>query len=183
MLSVEQVTYETKISWQCKKAKAKRKSARHIKNLHILPGNSAEDLGSRREHWWGYISMYENTPKKLLRLPPKVFVTTLLSGSRKGTIGSWQSHSLSWCQGYILTLQALVYIEGKDQTGRSIWNYAIGTLTSWKRAERDCVIQLNCREVCTYVSYKTTRTWENFIKQGTEMILQLRLAYGDELWW
>ena len=76
-----------------------------------------------------------------------------------------------------------MYIEGKDQTGRSIWNYATGTLTAWKGAELDCVIQLNCREVCTHASYKTTRTWENFNKQGTAMILQLRLAYGDELWW
>ena len=29
-------------------------------------------------------------------------------------------------------LQALTYIEGNDQTGRPIWNYATGTLTSWK---------------------------------------------------
>ena len=26
---------------------------------------------SRREHCWGYISIYENTPKKLPHLPPK----------------------------------------------------------------------------------------------------------------
>ena len=29
-------------------------------------GNSAEGLGSRREHCWSYISIYENTPKKFL---------------------------------------------------------------------------------------------------------------------
>ena len=42
-------------------------------------------------------------------------------------------------------------------------------LTSWK----GCVIQLNCREVLTHVSYKTPRTWENFNNQGTKMILLL----------
>ena len=33
-------------------------------------------------------------------------------------------------QKMVLTLQALIYIEGKDQqTSRSIWNYTTGTLT------------------------------------------------------
>ena len=36
-------------------------------------------------------------------------------------------------------------------------------LHSEKGAKPDCVIQLNCGEVCTHASYKTTRTWENFI--------------------
>ena len=50
----------------------------------------------------------------------------------------------------MLTLQAVVYIEGKDQTSRPIWNHATGTLTSWKGAEPDCLIQLNYGEVkCT----------------------------------
>ena len=31
-------------------------------------GNSAEGLRSRREHCWGYISIYKNTLKKLLQL-------------------------------------------------------------------------------------------------------------------
>ena len=34
-------------------------------------GNSAEGLGSRRECCWDYISVFENTPKKLLCLSPK----------------------------------------------------------------------------------------------------------------
>ena len=34
-------------------------------------GNSAEGLGARREHCWGYISVFENTPKKLLHISPK----------------------------------------------------------------------------------------------------------------
>ena len=50
---------------------AKRKSARNLKNLCILSENSAEGLGSRREHCWGYVSIYENIPEKLLHLPPK----------------------------------------------------------------------------------------------------------------
>ena len=41
------------------------------KNLCILPGNSAEGLGSRRECYWGYISIYENALKKFLHLAPK----------------------------------------------------------------------------------------------------------------
>ena len=32
----------------------------------------------------------------------------------------------------MLTLQAQTYIEGNDRTGMPIWNYATGTLTSWK---------------------------------------------------
>ena len=46
-----------------------------------------------------------------------------------------------------------------------------------KDAKPDHVIQLNCRWVCTYTSYKTTRTWENFNNQETKMIL-----LSDELW-
>ena len=67
------------------KAKAERKSARDFRNFQILLKNSAEDLMSMREHWWGYISMRIH-PKKLLHLPLKV-VTSLLSGSRKGPVG------------------------------------------------------------------------------------------------
>ena len=33
-----------------------------------LPENSAESLGSRTERCWGYVSIYENTPKKLPQL-------------------------------------------------------------------------------------------------------------------
>ena len=43
-------------------------------------------------------------------------------------------------------------------------------------AKLDCVIQLNCEEVRTHASYKTTTTWENFNNWGTKMIL------SDELW-
>ena len=40
-----------------------------------------------------------------------------------------------------------------------------------KDAKPNCVIQLNCGEVRTHASYKTTRTWENFNNWGTKMIL------------
>ena len=43
----------------------------------------------------------------------------------------------------MLTLQALAYIEGNNWTGKPIWNYATGTLTSWKGAKPDRIIQLN----------------------------------------
>ena len=33
--------------------------------------NLAEGLGSRRECCWGYVSIFENTPKKLPHLSPK----------------------------------------------------------------------------------------------------------------
>ena len=46
-----------------------------------------------------------------------------------------------------------------------------------KGAKPDCIIQLNCREVRTHASCKTTRTWENFNHRGTKMIL-----LSDELW-
>ena len=38
-------------------------------------------------------------------------------------------------------------------------------------------IQLNCREVRTHASHKTTRTWRNFSNRGTKIIL-----LSDELW-
>ena len=34
-------------------------------------GNSPEGLGSRKEYCWDYVSVLENTPKKLLHLSPK----------------------------------------------------------------------------------------------------------------
>ena len=63
-LRVKKVIHESKIWWQHKKAKAARWSARDLKNLRILQGNSAEGLGSRRERCWRYVvSAFENTPK------------------------------------------------------------------------------------------------------------------------
>ena len=53
-----------------KNAKAKSKSARDLKSVHILLENSAEGLDSIRERCRGYISVYENT-EKLEHLPQK----------------------------------------------------------------------------------------------------------------
>ena len=50
-------------------------------------GNSAEGLRSTREGCWGYISIFENTPKSCHISPLKV-ATTLLSGSGKGAVGA-----------------------------------------------------------------------------------------------
>ena len=60
--------------------------------------------------------------------------------------------------------------------GGGVTNYAFGTIPQepWqpgKGAKPDHMIHLNCREVCTYSSFKTTRTWENFNDRGTKMIL------------
>ena len=55
------------------KAKTERKSARDLKNLCILPGNSAAGLGSRRERRWGFESIYDNTTEMLEHLPPKSY--------------------------------------------------------------------------------------------------------------
>ena len=42
---------------------------------------------------------------------------------------------------------------------------------SGKGAKSDCVVQLNCGEVRTHASYKTTRTWEDFNSRGAKMFL------------
>ena len=49
--------------------------------------NSAESLTSRIEHCWGYVSIFENTPKSC-RISPLKVTTTLLSGSAKGAVGA-----------------------------------------------------------------------------------------------
>ena len=54
----------------------------------------------------------------------------------------------------MLTLQALMCIEGSDRTGGE-------PLHPGKVAKLDGIFQLNCKEVHTHASYKTTRTWEN----------------------
>ena len=61
-------------------AKATRKSARDLKNLHILPANSAEGLRARRERCWGYVSTYENTPKSYHISPLIVAATLVVQG-------------------------------------------------------------------------------------------------------
>ena len=62
------------------KDQSRKKSTRDLKNLGILLENSAEGLGCRREHCWGYVFIYENTPKRN--------AATLLECSRKGAVGA-----------------------------------------------------------------------------------------------
>ena len=50
---------------QPKKAKVAIYLPRDFKNLCILLKNSAEGLGSKRKHCWGYVFVSENTPEKL----------------------------------------------------------------------------------------------------------------------
>ena len=47
------------------KGQIERKSTRNLKNLCILSKNSAKGIEARREFCWGYVSIYENTSKKL----------------------------------------------------------------------------------------------------------------------
>ena len=118
-----------------------------------------------------YLSMRMH-PKNCCIFPLKV-ATNLLSGTRKGTTGVQQSHSYGRCQGFMLTLQALAYIEGNNRTSSPIWNYATGTFPDiLERVLKSIALsKINCGEVHTHASYKTTRTWENFNNRGTKMIL------------
>ena len=77
----------------------------------------------------------------------------------------------------MLTLQALMYIEWKDQLGGPIWTMPQEPWHPGTSAKPDYVIQLNCEEMHTHASYKTTRTWEKFNNWWTKMIL-----LPDELW-
>ena len=49
--------------------------------------NSVESLGSRRERWQDYVSVFENTTKKLLHLSPKS-CHNFTYGSGKGAVGA-----------------------------------------------------------------------------------------------
>ena len=76
----------------------------------------------------------------------------------------------------MLTLQAQTYIEGNELVGpfRTIPQEPLHPENG---AKLDHIIQLNYREVHIHASRKITRTWENFNKQGTKLIL-----LSDKLW-
>ena len=76
--------------------------------------NSEEGLRSRKECCQGYISIYEDAPEKLLPLPPKSCHNVTLWLKERC---NW-SIAVTWlrCWGYMLTLQALEYIQGNDRT-------------------------------------------------------------------
>ena len=73
-----------------KNAEGEIKSVWDLKNLRILPKNSPGGLGSRREHWWGCISIDENTSKKLPHFPANVAAALF-----KGTLMQiWKSTNI-----------------------------------------------------------------------------------------
>ena len=90
----------------------------------------------------------------------------------------WARQELMWIEVHIysvklVTLQSLMYIAGNVNP--------FGTMPQefWhpgKCAKPDYVIYLNCGEVCTHTSCKTTRKWENF-NTGTKMII-----FSNKLW-
>ena len=75
---------------KAKSQTAERKSAWDLRDLSweliYFVGNSSKGQGSRREHYWGHISMRIH-PRSCHIFPQKV-ATTLHSGSRKGTVGA-----------------------------------------------------------------------------------------------
>ena len=79
----------------------------------------------RGESAAGVTSTYENAPKKL----PHFLYLMVKEGRSWSIVGTQLRPVLR----LMLTLQALMYIEGNNQTSRPIWKYATGALTSWKR--------------------------------------------------
>ena len=67
------------------------------------------------------------------------------------------------------TLQALTYIAGMTKQADPLGTMPQELWSPTKDSKPDHVIQLNCGEVCTNASYKTTRPWKN--NQGTKILL------------
>ena len=57
----------------------------------IFMDNVAGSLGFWRERCWGYVSIFVNTPEKVIFkfIFPQKFAATLHSDSRKGAVGAW----------------------------------------------------------------------------------------------
>ena len=148
-----------------KRPKPLRYSARDLKNLRILLENSAEGLRSRRERCWHYVvSVFEYTPKHFV-----VHGRKQLQHSNhivKVGVKATCLHFNPW-----RILKETTELAGPFRTmPQEPWH-------PWKGAKLDRVIQLNCREVHTHASYKTSRTWENFHNWRVKMIL-----LSDKLW-
>ena len=131
--------------------------------------NSAWGLRSRREHCWGYISIYKNTPKKLPHLPPKSW----------NNLTWWFEEGHNWSIAKVALLRLVLRLHANTSSPGIYWREQpepFGTMPQevWypgKGAKPDCIVQLNCREVCTHASYKTTRIWANFNNGGAKMFL------------
>ena len=115
--------------------------------MRILPKNSAKRLECRRE--CGYLSVFENTPEKLIlqSIFPLKVAATLHSGWTKSTV---EAYCQSRCQSYMLIFQDLMYIEGRNQIDRPIWNYEGESWHPGNGAKLYCIIHLNCGEVCNH---------------------------------
>ena len=50
------------------KGSKSKENQRGILKMYVLPRNSVENFASRRGRCWGYVSLYENTHKKLPQL-------------------------------------------------------------------------------------------------------------------
>ena len=69
----------------------------------------------------------------------------------------------------MLTLQALMYIERNDQTGRTIWNYATGTQTPSKGPDTMLYrILLSISIVEKYASMQVVKQPEQWKASTTE---------------
>ena len=104
-------------------------------------------------------------PKSCCIFPLKVG-TTLLKGSRNGAVGTQQSQLRSVSRLHANNSSPDIY-----RRKRLNW-WAHLELCHRNPGLVERVLNwINCGEVHTYASYKTTRTWENFNNLGTKMIL------------
>ena len=150
-----------------KKPKPLRYSARDPKNLRILLENPTEGVGSRRECCWCYVvSVFENTPKNLV-----VQGRTQLNHSSQIVMVGVEATCLHFNPWRIL-----------KETTEPAGPFETMPQEPWhpgKGAKPDHVIQLNCGEVRTHASYKTTRTWENFNNRGANYDPPFRRAMSN----
>ena len=113
-------------------------TARDHKDLCILPENSTGQSTARVT----YLSM---------RIHPKnchIVVRWRVQSEHSSHIVKVSVEAT-----YMLTLQALIYIEGNTQTSGPIRNYATRKGKGGKGAKPYRIIQLNCWEVGTHASY------------------------------
>ena len=61
-------------------------------------------------------------------------------------------------------------MEGNNQTDKPFGTIPQKPWHPGRGAKPDCIIHLNCREVCIHASHKTIRKWESFNNRGTNMV-------------
>ena len=150
---------QSKIQWQHKKAKAARYSARDLKNLLILPENSAESLRSRRERWSYVVCLWEYIQK--------------LSSSRKGH--SWSiSHSQGECQAGLHACTSIPEVYWRKQLN---WQAHLELCYKNPDILKRVLYWITLSNSTSYKEVCTHRIWKNFNNQGIKKIL-----LSDELW-